>query len=364
MSEAPKFPPDLFPDPEAASRNVDRATSDRQGQDRPEQDHPALDRKERRLAIIQREAAAQLAKPQTPSLPVASADVGYYGLPMLKQPTWTWEVPLYLFVGGAAGSAALIATMARITGASPRLVRDARRISFAGSILSPALLIADLGRPARFAAMLRVFKPQSPMSVGVWILSGFGGATTAARLGAMLRARGLLSTLAWLLENAGDFGALLLGPPLASYTGVLIGATVIPAWNRNVTLLPVHFAASGVGAATGMLELAGHSEPALQYLGLAAAAAETAAGAHIESRKDPKLAPLKRGGSGWLIRLGGLLSGPVPLALRVACLFAGRKRNNSLRKYAAASAVAGSLITRVAWVHAGSVSARESRPSD
>ena len=27
----------------------------------------------------------------------------YYGLPVLKEPVWTWEVPAYFYVGGAAG---------------------------------------------------------------------------------------------------------------------------------------------------------------------------------------------------------------------------------------------------------------------
>ena len=30
----------------------------------------------------------------------------YYDVPLLKPPVWTWEVPLYFFVGGAAGGAA------------------------------------------------------------------------------------------------------------------------------------------------------------------------------------------------------------------------------------------------------------------
>lgn len=25
---------------------------------------------------------------------------GYYGEPVVKPPVWTWEIPLYLFVGG------------------------------------------------------------------------------------------------------------------------------------------------------------------------------------------------------------------------------------------------------------------------
>ncbi len=316
--------------------------------------------KEQRLTLIQREAAALV--PSEPRVAIASAERGYYELPLLKEPTWTWEIPLYFFIGGAAGTASVIAGIAKLTGASPKLVRDARRISMAGAVLSPSLLISDLGRPERFLAMLRVFKPQSPMSMGVWILMGFSAGTTAANAGAWLRARGMFRGLASLLERVGDVTALAFGLPFASYTGVLIGATVIPVWNCNVALLPGHFLVSGLGASVGMLELAGNTDPALQWLGLGAAVTETAVGAEIEMETDPSEAPLKRGSSGWLIRLGGVLSGPVPVALRVASLFMKPKSAMKLRKYAAVSAVVGSAITRVAWIYAGHVSARESRP--
>src|SRR5205823_8462699 len=60
------------------------------------------------------------------------------------------------------------------TGANRKLVRDARWIAAAGAVLSPALLVSDLGRPERFLNMMRVFKLRSPMSVGgmdsAWIL--------------------------------------------------------------------------------------------------------------------------------------------------------------------------------------------------
>jgi len=144
---------------------------------------------------------------------------------------------------------------------------------------------------------------------------------------------------------------------------VLIGATVIPVWNRNVSLLPVHFAASGLNAAVGLLEIAGHRTPALQWLGMGSAIAETGIGVMIETRSDPAEEPLKRGPSGWLIRLGGVLSGPVPLALRAISLFSKRGRASKLRRYAAISSVVGSAITRAAWIHAGHVSARQSRPA-
>ena len=32
----------------------------------------------------------------------------YYGLPALKPPVWTWEVPLYFFIGGISGVSAVI----------------------------------------------------------------------------------------------------------------------------------------------------------------------------------------------------------------------------------------------------------------
>ena len=44
---------------------------------------------------------------------MASPETGYYGVPLLKQPPWTWQIPIYFFAGGAAGSAAVIGVMAR-----------------------------------------------------------------------------------------------------------------------------------------------------------------------------------------------------------------------------------------------------------
>ncbi|HEV2381167.1 MAG TPA: hypothetical protein VG206_15405 [Terriglobia bacterium] len=84
---------------------------------------------------------------------------------------------------------------------------------------------------------------------------------------------------------------------------------------------------------------------------------ETVAGARIEIQSKPAQRALKEGRSGWLTRAGGLLSGPLPLALR---LLAGRSdspRSTSLRRAAAVSMIAGSFITRVAWVNAGQASA-------
>src|SRR5215475_568518 len=141
--------------------------------------------REQRLDQIRREAEQQKSfpivgqRPPGAPFPQASPENGYYRLPLLKEPPWTWEIPLYFIVGGAAGAAAVIGAIADYTGADHELVRHARWIAAAGAVISPALLISDLGRPERFLAMLRVFKPQSPMSIGVWTLLAFSSGATA-----------------------------------------------------------------------------------------------------------------------------------------------------------------------------------------
>ena len=229
-------------------------------------------------------------------------------------------------------------------------------------MISPALLIADLGRPERFLNMMRVFKPQSPMSVGVWTLLGFSGAATATAFAGFMRERYGPSLPLRVMENAGQAASLAFGLPFSNYTGVLIGATTIPVWNQNVGNLPIHFGASGLSAAVGMLEMLGHRKSrALQMLGLGAAIFESWEGWRIESRRQPGLDPLKRGASGWIVRAGGALSGPVPAALRALSMISSNEGSHALRRWAGISAVAGSLITRIAWVHAGHVSARDWR---
>lgn len=272
-------------------------------------------------------------RPPGSPFPQATSENGYYGLPLLKPPVWTWEIPTYFFIGGMGGAAAVIGAVARVNGASPRLVRDARRAAAVGATLSMPLLIADLGRPERFLNMLRIFKPQSPMSVGAWIVAAFGGASTAA----VIFPRRLADLFA--------YTSAALGLGMSTYTGVLLGATAIPVWSRNVRSLPIHFGASALASASSLLELMGNDDDALHGLAIGAAAFETFVGVEIELRGE--------GPHGVLVRAGGVLSGPLPLALR---LLGGRSPR--ARRVAALSQLVGSLITRFAWVEAGKASAR------
>ncbi|MGA7236755.1 MAG: NrfD/PsrC family molybdoenzyme membrane anchor subunit [Bryobacteraceae bacterium] len=306
---------------------------------------------EERLQEIRRTAAENTARPS--SHPQIQGHDSYYGLPALKPPVWTWEVPLYFFIGGIAGVSSCIGFVAHIFQADPALIRLALWIGLGGAFICPMLLIADLGRPARFLNMLRVFKLRSPMSMGAWILVAFSGCALVAVAGNELVLLGdgfpLVRGVRWLGEASGALTGLLL----ASYTGVLIGATAIPVWFTHRRFLPAHFLTSGLGGASAILELSGFFIPATQTLGFFTAGLETIFEIFFEIRKRDTDAPLHHGGSGIAFRIAGLLEGPIALAVRI---FWGSSASG--RCAAAICFLVGSVTSRYAWIWAGRVSAK------
>ncbi len=185
----------------------------------------------------------------------------YYDYPVLKQPTWSWEIIWYFFLGGLAAGGYLIASIASLFGSEND--RVVRRTGYYLSLLAllpcPALLIKDLGRPERFLNMLRVFKFRSPMSMGTWGLlsfSMFSGLTAiiqAARDGLLGRwwgARLLAGLPQKLIAIPGSFLAVFLG----GYTGVLLTATSVPLWSRS-KLLGGIFVTSAISTGTALISL-------------------------------------------------------------------------------------------------------------
>jgi hypothetical protein len=318
---------------------------------------------EERLDEIRRAAAegAQSPGAQRPSAAAspastspAPAQESYYGLPVLKKPMWTWEVPLYFFLGGIAGVSACIAFAAQLFHGDPALIRAALWMGLLGAAICPALLIADLGRPSRFLNMLRVFKLRSPMSMGAWILVAFSGCIFLAVVTHELILHGYTAPLWINLRWIGELTAAITGLLLASYTGVLIGATAIPVWSQNREILPPHFLTSGLGGSSGILELFGFMVPTTQILGFVASGLETLLDIFLEVRKRPVDAPLHHGKSGWTLRVAGFVEGPASLLLR---LFLGGRPGG---RYAAAVCfIAGALLSRYGWIWAGRASAED-----
>ncbi|MFN2420610.1 MAG: NrfD/PsrC family molybdoenzyme membrane anchor subunit [Gemmatimonadota bacterium] len=322
-----------------------------------------MDARESRLDEL-RDEARRTGRVTAPGARIEGGPLpGYYGRPVVKPPVWTWEVPLYFFVGGLAGMASVLALAATIAdldaalegaGEIGRLVRAARWLAAAGAAVAPILLILDLGRPARFLNMLRVFKWRSPMSVGAWVLAAYGGAAWIAAVAPWAIDRwgaGPLPVVAWEgIALAATAGAGLLGAALATYTGVLLGATAIPAWFAHHKGLPVHFGVAGLGSAAAALELLGFRVAPLHAIGLAAAAIETGFGAWIElHRHGPVDRALREGPSGLLLRGAGFLAGPTALALRLV----------GLVPWAAGAFLVGALLSRYGWVAAGHASGRD-----
>lgn len=310
--------------------------------------------REQRLEALRREAA-RLERGETVSGagfhtgPMPS--VGYYGLPILKAPVWTWEVPLYFFVGGTAGGAAMLGAAFGLVGSRWDVASKARWVALAGSLISPALLISDLGRPQRFLNMLRVLKPQSPMSVGSWVLAGFGGLSAASVAGHWAADRLDSRTLTFFAHTA-SVGAALAGSVLATYTGVLLGVTAIPVWSNHSMLLPVHFGLSGMGSAVAMLELLGADDRGLNVLGLAVSGLEIAVGAVTEVDESVENQAMREGAPGFMLHLGGTLSGPVSFMTR---LLFGHTRTG--RMLAGLAFMTGAVLTRYGWIAAGRESA-------
>jgi hypothetical protein len=275
---------------------------------------------------------------------------GYYGQPVVKPPVWTWEIPLYFFFGGIAGMSAVIAFGAALFH-HVDLARTAMWIAaIAGAGLSPILLIMDLGRPRLFLNMLRVFKYRSPMSMGAWILTAFGMFAVAGLIALELQRifPGALDQFLSLAAGIFIFGAAIFGTLLATYTGVLIGATAIPAWFLHRVLLPIHFGVAGLGSAVALLELLGHRIPPLGALGFLTAGTQTALWIWLTIDKhDAADRALHEKRSGWLIRFGEILLGPLTLILRLT----------NLVPLAGASFLIGALVSRFGWISAGKVCA-------
>ena len=277
----------------------------------------------------------------------------YYGRPVIKEPVWQApDVAGYLFFGGLAGASSVLAASAHVSG--HRDVARVAKLTALGAIsLSAAALVHDLGRPARFTNMLRVFKPSSPMSVGSWLLAGYGpvaGAAAVSEVTGILPAAGAAATL----------GAGLLGPAIATYTAALICDTAVPAWHAGYREMPYVFAGSAASAAGGMGLLAtalDAAEPARRLAVLGAGAELVAKRRLIKRLATPGPVslsePYETGRAGVMLRVAeGLTAGGLAGALL------GR-RSRALSALSGASLLVASALTRFGIFEAGLASARD-----
>jgi len=273
----------------------------------------------------------------------------YYGRPVVKAPVWSaMDIGGYLFLGGLAGASSVLAAGAELTG-RPGLARAGKVAALGAISASAAALVHDLGRPSRFVNMLRVVKPTSPMSVGSWLLAGYG---PAAGVAAATAVTGMFPGIG----RAATIGAGLLGPAVASYTAVLISDTATPAWHSGYREMPFVFVGSAATAAAGMGMLAASPAEAgpARRAAVFGTALETVAMHRMRSRLGMIAETHQEGTAGKLLKaaevltIGGAITGAVlGRRSRVAAAVAGT------------ALLAGSACTRLGLFQAGVQSAED-----
>jgi protein NrfD len=185
---------------------------------------------------------------------------------------WSWEIPVYLFLGG------LVAGMMILAGAAMlRLARGEDPRSFF-SLQTPllAFVLINLGMGALFLDLTHklyvwrvylTFEPASPMSWGSWILIVVYGALLASALIRLPEAWPWLGRRVPALQRWSDaivarpgrvralaWANVLLGIALGIYTGILLSTMVArPLWNSAI-LGPL-FLVSGLSAAAATVHL-------------------------------------------------------------------------------------------------------------
>lgn len=266
----------------------------------------------------------------------------YYGKPVING--IVWEAPAiggYLFLGGLAGASSAIAAGAELTG-RPDLARPLRYTALVAISGSTAALIYDLGRPERFLNMLRVFKPSSPMSVGSWILLGYGPLAGVAAV---------TSLTGWFprIGRLATYGSGAMGALVATYTAPLVCDTAVPAWHEGYRYMPFVFASSAVAAAggTGLITAPTRQSGPARRAAVGGALAETAAATAMEHRMGLSGETYKQG------RAGAFMRAAKTLTLAGAAGAVLGRRSRVVSALSGAALVAGSACTRLGVFHAG-----------
>jgi hypothetical protein len=280
---------------------------------------------------------------------VPDADFGsYYGKPIINEPVWeSPDIPGYLFLGGLAGASSVVAAFAQVT-RRRRLSRVLKSGATVAAGVSLFALVHDLGRRGRFLNMLRTFKITSPMSVGSWILAGYGPLSAVAAFSEVTGTFPVLGGLA-------TVGTVALGPPLATYTAALVSNTAVPTWHDGHKVMPFLFASSAASsaAALGLMGAPVQEAGPVRALAVVAGAMEMATEKMLEESVGMAKETFEQGKAEKYHKASTPL-----IAGGVAASLLGRK-SRLLSAIGGAALFLGSAATRFAVFEAGIVSAND-----
>ncbi len=180
---------------------------------------------------------------------------------------WTWEVAMYLFLGGLTAGIMIFAAAMALLGQDKAAPFASNRLALLAPIvlsLGMTTLFLDLEHKLYVYRFYTAFKPLSPMSWGAWILiliypvsilqilstvrSGYPVATPYVDRFALMR-----GVVDWCETHRRQiaFVAIPAGVGLGIYTGILLSAfSARPFWNSGV-LGPL-FLVSGLSTAAAL----------------------------------------------------------------------------------------------------------------
>ena len=300
----------------------------------------------------------------------------YYGLPVIHAAHWNWMIVIYFFLGGISAGSFIIATIVDLFGRKTdhQVARVGRYLSLATLLPCPVLLILDLGRPERFFYMLRVVKLRSPMSVGTWGLTLFGGfcglsaVKQAAQDGLLTWLGPLALLLARLPGRAINTTGSVFGFFVGGYTGILLAITAVPLWAKNYLLLGPLFLASALSTATSAIMLimtfipgtSHHTMRRLEQLDSLTLSSELALVTALHLRSGRVIGrPLREGPIGRLSQ-GGILGGIVlPLVLQSSVAWGRQRPSHAVSRASALLVLVGGFILRYVMIAGGRQSAAD-----
>src|SRR6266516_4927541 len=297
----------------------------------------------------------------------------YYHIPLINKAHWSWEIMLYFFLGGLAGGSYLASTLAHLFGSKEDvgLIRAGRYLSLVGIVISPILLIKDLGRPERFHHMLRVLKLRSAMSLGTWGLTTFGllcGLTAGYQMamdGLFDWFPGLSKMMKALPVKVIESVGSVFGLFVASYTGVLLSSTAVPIWARARHILGPLFLTSGLSTALASLSLIlslgrGNRQTLekVERAELAVMTTELGLISALPAVLGSLAKPLLKGKTAVFFGAGTIGGGLLlPLLARLGWKLTKKPTPRGLNIGASLLVLAGGLILRYVWVVVGRASA-------
>ncbi len=186
--------------------------------------------------------------------------------PETLPPGWEWYlVAMYFYIGGIAAGAYFVGSLVELfrEGQYRALSRVAFYIAFPLILITPVLLIADLGRPERFWHLffyanggIPYINLQSPLSVGSWALLVFGAFSLLSFLDNLVseghwKSAPFVKLYSRIPRKLYALLGSMAGFFVAGYTGVLVNTTARPLWAATNPFFGVLFivSAGSTGAA-------------------------------------------------------------------------------------------------------------------